>query len=326
MADRQQRYTDFKDPFDLLTDLHSTRLRMVYQNEFARGDRSDIEMGTRAYPNSGVGRTFSPNYNLGVNAPSTQWQAREGSGRVLPPAVQMSYSRDYGDSTVRGRELQRTEQTIEKLGSSWSTYRKNIGKIRKENREKADAEATSRAEEERVSQYAPQMERLDQLTSEMADVEAQKEALSNRISMTKGIQEFRNTQRQAQAREVQAQNREGFFTASPNIPSSAKQEYPKGHPMGMLTEPDQGSVSTQVANIFKMQPSAPPAPSTGSAPMSFNVPPSNIPPGQTSPFPPINKTKNTTALGSNTPSPPSGYNPSQGTPPGPPPMHRRRRP
>lgn len=311
------QYTDFRDPFDLLADLHNLGLERIYKNQFARGDRSAIEGG--GGPRPGVGRTSSPNYNLGVNAPSSQWQAREGSGRVLPPAVQINYSRDYGDSTVRGGELRRAVKGIEQYGNIWNRYKQDIGKLRTSQREKADQEA-------RVSQYAPQMERLSQLESEMADVEAQKEAVSNRISMTKGIQDFRNIQRQAQARDVQASNMGSFQSSAQNIPTASKPSLPKGSPFGMLSDIDRESARAQMENIFAdVQPAKPQGP--GAPPMNFNLPKSNIPAGPVSPFPPVNKSKNSAALGGKPgkpATPPVGYNPSQGTPPGPKSMHRRR--
>lgn len=181
----------------------------------------------------------------------------------------------------------------------------------------------------KTQEMAPHIQRLGELESEMGDVNTQMENVRSRIAMTKGIEEFRNNQRQAQGRQVQEQNREGFFKASPIIPSSTEQVYPKGHPMGMLTEPNQSDVSAQAANIYKMKESSTSSPlgSPGVAPALFDVPQSNIPPGETAPYPRFEKGKNTTTLGSssklNTP-PPPGYNPSQGTPPGPKPMHRRR--
>lgn len=326
MAQNPQ-YTDFRDPFDLLADLHNLGLERIYKNQFARGDRSAIEGGGGA--RSGVGRTSSPNYNLGVNAPSSQWQAREGSGRVLPPAVQMNYSRDYGNSNVRGGEERRLVKGIEQYGNIWNRYKQDIGKLRKSQREKADEEATTRAEEERTAQYAPQMERLGQLESEMADVEAQKEAVSNRIAMTKGIQDFRDTQRQAQARDVQASNMGSFQSSAQNIPTASKPSLPKGSPIGMLSDLDQESARAQMENIFAdIQPSKPR--SSGVTPMDFSKMRYGIPPGQTSPFPPFNKSQNTSSLSGQPatppapPPPPMGYNPSQGAPPGPKSMHRRR--
>lgn len=353
MAERQQRYTDFKDPFDLLTDLHSTRLRMIYQNEFAHGDRTDIAMGTRQYPNSGVGRVSSPNYNLGVNAPSSMFQAREGSGRVLPPAVQMNYTRDYGDRRIRDGELQRTASAISTMGDIWNKYRTNISNVRERKREEQRAdteraysntfdpsrnynlayqnayEASQQAQQGQKAQAtaAPQVERLGQLETEMADIESQKEAITNRIAMTKGIGEFRETQRQARGQAEVARRQTIGQNIAENVAPQVTSLLPKSGltPYNVLNPNpfDKEAIGQKLESL--MSTNAPAQPTGALPPM--NVPASTVPPGQTSPFPPVNKTQNASVLGgqpSKPTTPPSGYNPSQGTPLGPPSLHRRR--
>lgn len=249
MAERQQRYTDFKDPFDLLTDLHSTRLRMVYQNEFARGDRSDIEMGTRAYPNSGVGRMSSPNYNLGVQAPSSSWEARQGSGRVLPPAVQMNYTRNYGNDTVDEGTRERIGSLLGPLTDIGTRYKSNVSKARRrqelkriEGEKERARQADLQAQADQDAREAPMRERLAQLGEEEAQTVEQMENVRLRMNVAEGLLERRNAQRQAQGQQVQAQNREAFNTSViPNMPAAASTVLPQGSPVGMLQNPTPGS-------------------------------------------------------------------------------------
>lgn len=336
------QYTDFRDPFDLLADLHNLGLERIYKNQFARGDRSAIEGGGGARP--GVGRTSSPNYNLGVNAPSSQWQAREGSGRVLPPAVQMNYTRDYGNSTVDDGTRDRLGSLVGSLGDIKSRYQNSIYKVRKQQqnrniinareKERVDAEQREASLQEAS---APQLERLNELGNEMEDVQSQMDNTRLLINAGQGLSAYRQQQRQIKG-QSEIERRQGIGQRiSENVAPQVTDTLPKSGltPYKMLNpnpfNPER--IGTQLENIMSMGSPAPaPAQGTGLSPMNVDLTKSNVPPGQTSPVPNINKAQNTTALGgtsksgkANPPPPPTGYNPSKGTPPGPPSMHRRRR-
>ena len=301
MAERQQRYTDFKDPFDLLTDLHSTRLRMIYQNEFARGDRSGIEMGTRAYPNSNVGRVNTPNYNLGAQAPSSMWQERQGSGRTLPPTVQMNYSRDYNDIVNEGTR-DRIGSLLGPLSEIRTRYQSNISKTRRRQELKridSEQKQAKAAEEQdfqrRVDEAGPLFDRLNQLGKEEEETLGQIENTRLRLGVAEGLLERRQSQRRAEGKAVQERNKAGFLTASENIPSSAVTAMKKGAPYGTLEERDPEEVGKAMKYLFEdTPPTGQPGGTIPSMPVDLSK--STVQPGEVSPWPPVDKAKNTAAL------------------------------
>lgn len=367
MADSPQKYTNFKDPFDLLNELRNLGMERLYKNTFARGSREDMSMGYHEHPNSSIGKISSPQYNLGVNAPSTQWTPRQGSGGKLPNPVNINYERDFGNPGLDRRELKRIGTVAGPMASVAQSFISNISEIRRRQKKERQEQIEN---DQKTQEVAPQIKRLGELEQEMGDVQSQMENTRLRMNVGEGLLERRKAQRQAQAQSVQAQHREGFYSASPNVATSVKGEYPPGHPIGMLTESNQGNVTAQAASIFNMQPPSPLG-SPSASPQLFDIPKSNIQPGETSPWPNINKAQNTSALGgapstAKQPIPPHlenramnarkkakestqnaiteemlvtpenppinarggdipyGYNPSQGTPLGPPSMHRRR--
>lgn len=195
--ERQSLFTDFKDPFDLLTDLHTTRLRMVYENTFARGNRSDMNTGYRERPSSSVGNVSSPNYRLPVDAPMTEWQARTGSGGVLPTPSPINYSRDYGDPGIDRGEWKRFGSALKPIGAA----AQKLGEDFYERRKKA--------------KYQPLIDRLESINQEMGETKNQMEDVRLNLSETRMEERNRRqdlnaekTRKNAQTRQEKQEQRE----------------------------------------------------------------------------------------------------------------------
>lgn len=314
MAERQQNFTDFRDPFDLLTSLHNTRMRMIYQNEFARGNRTDMNMGYNPNPTSQVGKTSMAQDRLQVNAPSREMESLNAPSRGMPSPQRIGYNVDFGTADLNRRELKRLGTVIGPLAQTARKAFSNIADIRKAQREQNI---------------------LGPYQKEMADIEEQIGQTKQNIEMGKGLLDLRtqslteqhatdtarNTLSQQRERE---RKRESLNTIAGNIPEATTEtlsKVPGISPYGMLETPDETRtqrINQAMTTLFKdTSPLPPPSGMSGSG--TFNVPWSpNIPVGASEPLSQGKRDINTATLSTATPKRPSSVR--KKLPPPPPPQ------
>lgn len=178
MSDGKPSYTDFKDPFDLLNELRNMGLERIYKNTFARGNRSAIEDENSGTIRTTVGKTFTPNYRLQADAPSSMWEARQGSGRTLPPPGEINFNRDYGDPGIDRRELKRFGSAAKKVGESLQSMTK-VFYDRRQADKKAKEDFTA------IESLRPSIARLHKINEEMGTTKQQMEDLSMSVKQQK---------------------------------------------------------------------------------------------------------------------------------------------
>lgn len=283
MAERQQNFTDFRDPFDLLTSLHNTRLRMIYQNEFARGNRTDMEMGSSKWPNSSIGPSKMAKVDLPVNAPTTQFDRSLPGPSYRPSAPAINYDRSYSQPTdspqYANRELARFGSLTKKLTGIAGEANQSIQAIRQKARETAASKAEQDqidAEQARIeSATAPSISRYNELQEEMGDIQSQIDNRKLVMQTGEGLSELRRQNRQTQAQGVQAQNMAGFRNVAQNLPVQARTVLPRERslsPYGLLQTPETPSVASGLRSIYESALPAPPQTPTTKVPPKAGYP------------------------------------------------------
>ena len=189
MADKPQgggNAFDFKDPFDLMMDLHNSRVNFVYKNEFARGNRPDMR-------NVGGGGSNLPAYDaqtrLNVNAPSRMMDRRVA---VKPNNYGFNYlsaPQNFGTPELDRGEEGRMGQVAGPMISNLAKTANNLYQNRKLNKNIAGG-----------------VSRLGELNTMQQDVTNQREALRTTIKGNKTISATRTAQRQQQAQQVKIGN------------------------------------------------------------------------------------------------------------------------
>jgi hypothetical protein len=189
MAERPQgggSAFDFKDPFDLMMDLHNSRVNFVYKNEFARGNRPDMR-------NVGGGGINLPSYDaqtrLNVGAPSRMMDRRVA---VKPNNYGFNYlsaPQNFGTPELDRGEEGRMGQVAGPMISNLAGTATNLYKNRKLNKNIAGG-----------------VSRLGELNTMQQDVTNQREALRTTIKGNKTISATRTAQRQQQAQQVKIGN------------------------------------------------------------------------------------------------------------------------
>lgn len=249
MADRQQNFTDFKDPFDLLTSLHNTRLRMVYQNEFARGNRSDMNMGYQAHPSSRVGAMSMAKDRLAVDAPSRQFDRSVGSGSYKPSVPTYNINLDYaqrGDGEV-APELESLGSVAKPLLALGAQAYRNIQDIRTKQREKEEAKALREASD---IAGEPAMQKIQNL----GRMDEQRQRLERGVGIREDFLQRRAAAKQASNAEAMARTQE---TLGPQASAVLRPRGPKTA-WDMLAQPDSPNVTATMRSMNQPPATLPP--------------------------------------------------------------------
>ena len=164
----------FKDPFDLLSDLHNARFQFMYKNEFARGNRPNMN-------NVGGGGGGYAVGNLDYKGP----QARPNNFAYN----RLSAPQDFGTPDLDRGEEGRIGKVAGPAISSLAKTANNLYQNRRFNRENADS-----------------VSRLQELDTMSQDTVDQADALKTTIKGNKTIASTRTAQRQQQAQQVKIGN------------------------------------------------------------------------------------------------------------------------
>ena len=164
----------FKDPFDLLSDLHNARFQFMYKNEFARGNRPNMN-------NVGGGGGGYAVGNLDYKGP----QARPNNFAYN----RLSAPQDFGTPDLDRGEEGRIGKVAGPAISSLAGTINNLYQNRKLNKN-----------------IAGDVSRLGELNTMQQDVTNQREALRTTIKGNKTIASTRTAQRQQQAQQVKVGN------------------------------------------------------------------------------------------------------------------------
>lgn len=177
---------DFKDPFDLMMDLHNSRVNFVYKNEFARGNRPDMR-------NVGGGDSNLPAYDaqtrLNVNAPSRMMDRRVAVKPNNYGFKYLSAPQNFSTPELNRGEEGRIGKVAGPAISNLAKTANNLYQNRKFNKENADS-----------------VTRLQELEGMKQDTVDQAEALKTTITGNKTIASTRTAQRQQQAQQVKIGN------------------------------------------------------------------------------------------------------------------------
>lgn len=271
MADRRQNFTDFQDPFDLLTSLHNTRMRMVYQNEFARGNRSDMNMGYQGQPSSSVGRTSMAQDRINVDAPSRKFDRSVGTGSYKPSVPTYNINLDYaqrGDARV-APELKRLGSVAKPLLAIGAQAYRNIQDIRTTQREQAEAEALDEASD---IAGAPVMQKIESLGQNVERTQR----LTRGVGIREDFLQRRAAAKQASNAEAMARTQE---TLGPQASSVLRPRGPKTA-WDMLAQPDSPNVTATMRSINQPPATLPPPTGMPGAPMTSAGSQAPLTPGQ----------------------------------------------
>jgi hypothetical protein len=169
----------FKDPFDLLSDLHNARFQFMYKNEFARGSRpnfNDVGGGGVNLPASEA-RTRLP-----VNAPMSEMVRRAPIRGGLPAPRQLTAPQNFGTPPVEGGEEDRMGATVGPLAKEGIPLAQKLYGNYKFNK-----------------QYGADVQRLSDLDKQQAQVGQQYDNLKETIEINKNLAGMREQSRQSQA-------------------------------------------------------------------------------------------------------------------------------
>ena len=164
----------FKDPFDLLMDLHNSRVNFTYKNEFARGNRPNMR-------NVGGGGESYAVGDLNYSGP----QAKPNN---------FAYNRLSAPQNFSTPELDRGEEG--RIGKVAGPMISNLAKT-----------ANNLYQNRKLNKnIAGGVSRLEELNTMQQDVTNQREALRTTIKGNKTISATRTAQRQQQAQQVKIGN------------------------------------------------------------------------------------------------------------------------
>lgn len=192
----------FKDPFDLLSDLHNARFQFMYKNEFARGNRPDM----RAVEGGGWGGNLPKSQartRLPVNAPEREMQRGAPIKGGLPPIRQLTAPQRFTTPDLDRGEEKRMGTTIGPLLKEGVPLAQNMYQNYKFNQ-----------------RYGGQVQRLSDLDKQQAQVGQQYADLENTIAINKNLAGMRENTRQAQARARQQDIASRVQGALPNVVAS----------------------------------------------------------------------------------------------------------
>jgi hypothetical protein len=170
----------FKDPFDLMMDLHNSRVNFIFKNEFTQGRRpnyNDVGGGGVNLPASEA-RTRLP-----VNAPMSEMVRRAPIRGGLPAPRQLTAPQNFGTPPIEGGEEGRMGSSIGSLFKEAVPISKKLYGVYKFNQK-----------------YGADVQRLSDLDKQQAQVGQQYDTLNETMEINKNLAGMRERSRQAQAK------------------------------------------------------------------------------------------------------------------------------